>query len=515
LDFEKDYKDATVVLLEQNYRSTKQILKAANDVIENNRNRREKKLWTDNSAGEKILYYRADSERDETQFIVGQIQKEMREKNRKYNDFAVLYRTNAQSRVMEESLLKSSIPYTMVGGHKFYERKEIRDIVAYLNIIANPRDGISFERVVNAPKRGVGPTSVGKLRNFATIYDYSLLEAAQNVTLAGIGGKAGKELAAFGEMIAVLTKMVPVMSVTDIVAEILERSGYMEDLKRQATLESESRIENLEEFISVTKNFDKTYEEKADDEINPADKLSVFLNDLSLVSDLDNLEEEVTEQVTLMTLHAAKGLEFPVVFLIGLEEGVFPLSRAMAEEEELEEERRLAYVGITRAEEELFITNAYSRTLYGKTNFNSPSRFIGEIDDELIIPAGRAKVGTTSSGYNTSYPNGVFGGSRAMSLEDAMKNRGTNRTGSTPSFISNSQPRKTVAPAKQATTNKVASGADEATWTIGDKAEHKKWGVGTIVSVSGTGSNMELDVAFPAQGVKRLLAAYAPITKVN
>jgi DNA helicase-2/ATP-dependent DNA helicase PcrA len=517
LDFEKDYQDAAVVLLEQNYRSTKQILKAANDVIANNRNRRDKKLWTDNTAGEKIVYYRAENERDETQFIVGQIQKEMRETDRKYNDFAVLYRTNAQSRVMEESLLKSSIPYTMVGGHKFYERKEIRDIVAYLNIIANPRDGISFERIVNSPKRGIGPTSVNKLRNFATIYDYSLLEASQNVTLAGIGGKAGKELAGFGEMIEAITKMVPFMSVTDIVNEILDRSGYIADLKNQATLESESRLENLEEFLSVTKNFDKTYEEETsdDEEVDPQDKLSVFLNDLSLVSDLDNLEEEVTEQVTLMTLHAAKGLEFPVVFLIGLEEGVFPLSRAMAEEDELEEERRLAYVGITRAEEELYITNAFSRTLYGKTSYNQPSRFIDEIDDELLKPAGRAQVGGTGGGFNSSYSSGGFSSSRGMSLEDAMNSRGVNRTGSTPSFMQKSATRKPTLPPKKATTAKVASGAEGASWTIGDKAEHKKWGVGTIVSVNGAGQNMELDVAFPAQGVKRLLVAYAPITKVN
>ncbi|MDB7488527.1 DNA helicase PcrA, partial [Enterococcus faecium] len=354
LDFEKDYPDAAVILLEQNYRSTKNILSAANQVIENNSNRKPKNLWTENKEGNKITYYRADNERDETRFIVDRMQEEIRSNHRNYGDFAILYRTNAQSRVMEETLLKANIPYKMVGGHKFYDRKEIKDILAYLNVLANPQDSISFERIVNSPKRGIGPGSIEKLRSFASLHEWPLLEAAQNVDLANIGGKAGQQLGAFGEMIQEVTQMIPYLTVTELTKEVLDRSGYLEDLKIQNTLEAQARIENLEEFLTVTQEFDKQFEQQNEEDADaPEEKLTVFLNDLALVSDIDNLEEDAS-QVTLMTLHAAKGLEFPVVFLIGLEEGVFPLSRALMEESELEEERRLAYVGITRAEEALY-----------------------------------------------------------------------------------------------------------------------------------------------------------------
>ncbi|MCZ1482090.1 DNA helicase PcrA, partial [Enterococcus faecium] len=340
LDFEKDYPDAAVILLEQNYRSTKNILSAANQVIENNSNRKPKNLWTENKEGNKITYYRADNERDETRFIVDRMQEEIRSNHRNYGDFAILYRTNAQSRVMEETLLKANIPYKMVGGHKFYDRKEIKDILAYLNVLANPQDSISFERIVNSPKRGIGPGSIEKLRSFASLHEWPLLEAAQNVDLANIGGKAGQQLGAFGEMIQEVTQMIPYLTVTELTKEVLDRSGYLEDLKIQNTLEAQARIENLEEFLTVTQEFDKQFEQQNEEDADaPEEKLTVFLNDLALVSDIDNLEEDAS-QVTLMTLHAAKGLEFPVVFLIGLEEGVFPLSRALMEESELEEERR-------------------------------------------------------------------------------------------------------------------------------------------------------------------------------
>lgn len=323
LDFEKDYPDAAVILLEQNYRSTKNILSAANQVIENNSNRKPKNLWTENKEGNKITYYRADNERDETRFIVDRMQEEIRSNHRNYGDFAILYRTNAQSRVMEETLLKANIPYKMVGGHKFYDRKEIKDILAYLNVLANPQDSISFERIVNSPKRGIGPGSIEKLRSFASLHEWPLLEAAQNVDLANIGGKAGQQLGAFGEMIQEVTQMIPYLTVTELTKEVLDRSGYLEDLKIQNTLEAQARIENLEEFLTVTQEFDKQFEQQNEEDADaPEEKLTVFLNDLALVSDIDNLEEDAS-QVTLMTLHAAKGLEFPVVFLIGLEEGFF------------------------------------------------------------------------------------------------------------------------------------------------------------------------------------------------
>ncbi|OTO53084.1 DNA helicase PcrA [Enterococcus faecium] len=477
LDFEKDYPDAAVILLEQNYRSTKNILSAANQVIENNSNRKPKNLWTENKEGNKITYYRADNERDETRFIVDRMQEEIRSNHRNYGDFAILYRTNAQSRVMEETLLKANIPYKMVGGHKFYDRKEIKDILAYLNVLANPQDSISFERIVNSPKRGIGPGSIEKLRSFASLHEWPLLEAAQNVELANIGGKAGQQLGAFGEMIQEVTQMIPYLTVTELTKEVLDRSGYLEDLKIQNTLEAQARIENLEEFLTVTQEFDKQFEQQNEEDADaPEEKLTVFLNDLALVSDIDNLEEDAS-QVTLMTLHAAKGLEFPVVFLIGLEEGVFPLSRALMEESELEEERRLAYVGITRAEEALYLTNAFSRTLYGRTQYNRPSRFVEEIDQELLEIEGMRP---------TPKKTPVFAKKTAYSYK---------------------QPETAVVSSKSAT------GGEKNSWKPGDKVKHKKWGLGTVVRVSGTSKDLELDVAFPSQGVKRLLAAFAPIEK--
>ncbi|WP_342252020.1 DNA helicase PcrA [Enterococcus faecium] len=477
LDFEKDYPDAAVILLEQNYRSTKNILSAANQVIENNSNRKPKNLWTENKEGNKITYYRADNERDETRFIVDRMQEEIRSNHRNYGDFAILYRTNAQSRVMEETLLKANIPYKMVGGHKFYDRKEIKDILAYLNVLVNPQDSISFERIVNSPKRGIGPGSIEKLRSFASLHEWPLLEAAQNVDLANIGGKAGQQLGAFGEMIQEVTQMIPYLTVTELTKEVLDRSGYLEDLKIQNTLEAQARIENLEEFLTVTQEFDKQFEQQNEEDADaPEEKLTVFLNDLALVSDIDNLEEDAS-QVTLMTLHAAKGLEFPVVFLIGLEEGIFPLSRALMEESELEEERRLAYVGITRAEEALYLTNAFSRTLYGRTQYNRPSRFVEEIDQELLEIEGMRP---------TPKKTPVFAKKTAYSYK---------------------QPETAVVPSKSAT------GGENNSWKPGDKVKHKKWGLGTVVRVSGTSKDLELDVAFPSQGVKRLLAAFAPIEK--
>ncbi|WEG73011.1 DNA helicase PcrA [Vagococcus intermedius] len=484
LDFEKDYPDAKVVLLEQNYRSTKTILAAANHVIQNNQLRKEKRLWTDNDAGEKISYYRGETERDETRYIVSVIQKEMQESKKSFGDFAVLYRTNAQSRVMEEMLLKANIPYKMVGGHKFYERKEIRDILAYLNLIANPSDSLSMARIVNEPKRGIGNTSLEKLRQFSVLHDWSLLEAAINVELANISGKASKELAQFGEMIQDLQQMIPFLSVTDLVKEVLERTGYEDDLKRQDTIEAQNRLENLEEFLSVTQAFDKQFAETVTEEDDPIDKLTQFLNDLALVSDIDSLEEEGA-QVTLMTLHAAKGLEFPIVFLLGMEEGIFPLIRQSDEASDMEEERRLAYVGITRAEEKLVISNAFSRMLYGQTKYNRPSRFIEEINQTLLEPVGSAS---------------------------AVQQRTSTQTGA--SMSNNYRKTGYVQPTQKKVSAKVETGGESAGWQPGDKVKHKMWGAGTVVKVGGSGKETELDIAFNGQGIKRLLAAFAPIEKI-
>lgn len=507
LDFEKDYPEAKVVLLEENYRSTKKILQAANDVIKNNRNRRPKKLWTQNDEGEQIVYYRANDERDEAVFVASTIDNIVREKVKNFKDFAVLYRTNAQSRTIEEALLKSNIPYTMVGGTKFYSRKEIRDVISYLNLIANTSDNISFERVVNEPKRGVGPGTLEKLRNFAYEQNMSLLDASANIMLSPIKGKAAQGVYDFANMILNLRDQLDGLSITDTVEAILDKSGYLDALSMQQTLESQSRIENIEEFMSVTKNFDETNTDGTEDETG-IDRLGRFLNDLALIADTDDGEIEAAE-VTLMTLHAAKGLEFPVVFLIGMEEGVFPLSRASEEPDELEEERRLAYVGITRAEEILFLTNANTRTLFGKTSYNRPSRFLREISDDLLQYQGLARPANSSFGVRFTKEEPIQFG-QGMSLQQALQTR-----------KANAQPQKHTGgaqPFSKATGglpfSKASDSGNSATdWEIGDIAHHKKWGDGTVLEVTGSGKTQELKIKFPEVGLKKVLASVAPIVK--
>ncbi len=497
LDFEKDYPEAKVVLLEENYRSTKTILQAANDVIKNNHNRRPKNLWTQNADGEDIVYYRANDEQDEALFVAKTIDELSSTSDYVYRDFAVLYRTNAQSRNIEEALLKVNIPYTMVGGTKFYSRKEIRDVISYLNLIANTSDNISFERVVNEPKRGVGPGTVEKIRNFAASQEMSLLDASSQIMLSPVKGKAAQAVFDFANLILNLRERLDELTVTELVELLLEKTGYTEQLAAQATLESQARIENIEEFLSVTKNFDENPEN--DTEETGLDRLSRFLNDLALIADTDDGDQESSE-VTLMTLHAAKGLEFPVVFIIGMEENVFPLSRAAEDEDELEEERRLAYVGITRAEKVLFLTNANSRLLYGKTNYNRPTRFLNEISSSLLDYQGLARPANTS--FKASHVNGKavqFG--QGMSLAQALQER---KRQAAPSSISSSQlPFGKNVPANQPTID----------WAIGDIAHHKKWGDGTVLEVLGSGSSQELKINFPEIGLKKLLASVAPIEK--
>ena len=496
LDFEKDYPEAKVVLLEENYRSTKTILQAANEVIRNNRNRRPKNLWTQNEDGEEIVYYRANDEQDEALFVARTIDQLSRE-GYSHKDFAVLYRTNAQSRTIEEALLKSNIPYTMVGGTKFYSRKEIRDIIAYLNLIANPSDNISYERVVNEPKRGVGPGTVDKIRNFAASQEISLVEASANIMLSPVKGKAAQAVYEFANLILDLRERLDDYSVTELVELVLKKTGYSAALAAQATLESQARIENIEEFLSVTKNFDENPDNPADE--SGLDKLSRFLNDLALIADTDDGDTESSE-VTLMTLHAAKGLEFPVVFLVGMEENVFPLSRASEDEDELEEERRLAYVGITRAEKILYLTNANSRLLYGRTNYNQPTRFLREISSDLLNYQGLARPANSS--FKVSYTNSdtsKFG--QGMSLAQALQER--KRQAAPSSISTNSLP---FGKSSESSKPNVA-------WAIGDIAHHKKWGDGTVLAVSGSGNSQELKINFPEVGLKKVLASIAPIEK--
>ncbi|MEC5272910.1 DNA helicase PcrA [Caldifermentibacillus hisashii] len=463
LSFEKDYPNAKVILLEQNYRSTKNILQVANHVISNNVKRKPKNLWTDNEKGEKIQYYRADTEQGEALFVTGKIKELVETKQRKFSDFAILYRTNAQSRAMEEMLVKANIPYTIVGGTKFYDRKEIKDLLAYLRLVANLDDDISFVRIINVPKRGIGATSLDRIAQYALQNEMSMFRALGEVERIGLPAKAMKACREFYQMLSGLNQMQEYLSVMELTEEIIKRTEYREMLQAEKTLEAESRLENIDEFLSVTKNFEESSEDQT---------LIAFLTDLALVADIDQLdkEENVKDAVVLMTLHSAKGLEFPVVFLIGLEEGVFPHSRSLMEENDMEEERRLMYVGITRAEEELYITNAQIRTLYGHTNINPASRFIEEIPDEFIDRLNEQK--------------------RNVPVRDQH------------------QVRPVFRPAQSTT------GGEDIRWRAGDKAIHKKWGVGTVVSVKGEGDHMELDIAFPIPvGIKRLLAKFAPIEK--
>ena len=485
MNFEKDYHDAGVqtVKLEQNYRSTGHILAAANAVITNNSNRKAKKLWTDQGEGAKVTYYRAQSGDDEAHFIISKIQEEVKEKRRSYNDFAVLYRTNAQSRTVEESFVKSNVPYQIVGGHKFYDRKEIMDVMAYLKLVANPSDSMSFNRIINTPKRGIGPVSVRRFLDFARENNLSILRAFDHLNMSGVTARAAAKLSDFGAKLRDAINFAKDHSVTGLTEKILQDFGYTAALKAEHTIEAETRLENLDEFLSVTKRFDDEYEEN-DDSDETENALSDFLAEVSLLSDQDDLANN-DDQVALMTLHAAKGLEFPVVFLVGMEDGLFPLSRSLMEDDQLEEERRLAYVGITRAKRELFLTNAYSRMMYGRMQNNPPSRFLEEIDQDDLDIENSVPITFSNDNYQTQTAPFANSDERARAQVYTPK----------------------IKPAG-------AVGAEKKGWNVGDQVEHKSWGRGVVTKVNGKGEDMELDIAFSGKGIKRLLAAFAPIKKV-
>ncbi|TSB45611.1 DNA helicase PcrA [Alkalicoccobacillus porphyridii] len=469
LSFEEDYPNAAVILLEQNYRSTKRILDAANKVINNNANRKPKNLWTENDEGNKIGQFSGATEQDEAHFVVQQIRNAVQEAGYSYSDIAILYRTNAQSRIIEEFFVKSNLDYNIVGGTKFYDRKEIKDVLAYLRLISNLDDDISLQRIVNVPKRGLGATTIDKVLAYALQNGISMHRALFEAEEMGVTARALGKLKEFRDQIANWAQMQDYLSVTELVEEVLDKTGYREALKNEQTLEAQSRLENIDEFITVTTEFEKRSEDKT---------LVAFLTDLALVADIDQLDDKQEtgpkDAITMMTLHSAKGLEFPLVFLIGMEEGLFPHSRSLFEQDEMEEERRLAYVGITRAEKQLFMTNARTRTIFGRTSANPPSRFLKEIPEEFVELLGEQP-------------------------ERSMRSRTAAPT---------TRPSRPVRP------QAVSTGGDSFEWSVGDKAHHKKWGVGTVVSIKGEGQSVELDIAFqPPTGVKRLFAQFAPITK--
>ena len=465
LDFEKDYPNCTSIKLEQNYRSTKIILDAANAVIDNNEGRPEKNLWTDKVEGAKIQHFTAQSEHEEAAFIGDTIVKKHDIHGVPYGDMAILYRTNAQSRVLEEALIKRALPYTMVGGTKFYDRKEIKDVLAYLRVLYNPFDDLSLLRIINVPKRSIGATTVSKLQDYARENGTSLFMTLTQLHLVDtIKGKTKEKLEEFGILIFTLVAEMDDKSVLDILEAILDRTGYLAQLEESTDPQDQVRAENIGELLSVAKDFQDT---------NPTGTVEDFLEQVALVNDVDSFEQEESK-VTLMTLHAAKGLEFPIVFLGGLEEGLFPHSRTLMNPEEIEEERRLAYVGITRAEKELYISNATTRTVFGRTSSYLPSRFIDEIPAELV---------------------------------DSL--RAKRRT---PDDIKPTVPRH-MSVASRPVTKPIIRNEVIADWKVGDTAIHSKWGNGKVVNVSGEGAGMKLTIEFPTQGVRVVMAKFAPVKK--
>ena len=496
MDFEKDYPEARVIKLEQNYRSTKHILAAANEVIAHNANRKPKALWTENPEGEKITVYRASDERDEAYFITSTIQKQKTLFHASYGDMAVLYRTNAQSRVLEEGLMRAGIPYTMVGGLKFYDRKEIKDMLAYLRVIYNPMDTVSLLRIINVPKRGLGNTSLGRLNEYAAANGISLFEVISNPDaldeIPGITGRVRKPLENFSALIFEFIGLAGAMSVDSLLEKLIADSGYQKELESDNKPENESRIENLKEFVGVARDFMKGEDEPT---------LENFLSQVSLVSDLDHAELE-EDRVTLMTLHSAKGLEFPTVFLAGMEEGVFPHSRTLMDSAQLEEERRTCYVGITRAERKLYLTYAGMRSIFGHTNMNPPSRFLAEIPEQYLERLDRWNASGNAREGTAFYPSDRQMGATRLQGKPKSAFEAIQE-------LQRKQEKKPDAPKKSAIQPNL-----DTVWKAGDKARHGLWGIGTVVSVRGTGEETELKIAFPDVGIKGLMQKYAPIEKV-
>lgn len=500
LNFEKDFPGTKIIKLEQNYRCTGNILKVANAVIKNNEVKYDKKLWTENETGNLPKVFSADNEYDEGRYIVEQIEHLKREEYYKYSDFAVLYRMNTQSRAIEEILRREGIPYKIVGGLKFYERKEIKDIISYLRLVQNTADNLSLNRIINEPKRGIGKTSLENVAKVAEQNNISMYEVIKNAEQYGLNRVYLNSREFIGCMEEIIAKK-DELKISELVKKILKDTGYIRNLENENTIEAENRIANLDEFLNVAIEFE---EESAENQ------LSDFLEGITLSSDLDNMEE-TEESVTLMTLHSAKGLEFPVVFLVGMEEGIFPGYKSIGEQKELEEERRLCYVGVTRAKENLFLTNSKQRTTFGSTTHNPPSRFLEEIPKELLdgyddaVPTSRRKETASfgDSNYTWSYGNKNNGGIKTYKGAEpqyatvaASSNTGfAFRTAE--SFLNNLK------------TNSDAQKVDFSNYQSGVRVYHKKFGEGTINYVEPEGSDLKVDINFDKAGHKRLMAKFA------
>ena len=471
IDFTRDYPDAASIKLEQNYRSTKTILHAANAVIDNNESRPKKTLWTENPTGNKIIHYQAQTEHDEADYIAGVIYNRHEISHEPYGDMAILFRTNAQSRVLEEKLMRYAIPYTMVGGTKCYDRKEIQDVLAYLRLLYNPEDSLSLTRIINVPKRNIGATTMEHVAAYAEAQGISLFEALSSTDEIPVTKRAKASLENFAAMIFDLLNDIEGKDVLSLIETVIKQTGYGDMLDKEAEHDpqGESRKENVGEFLSVAKDYMDS---------NPEGNLQDFLENVALVSDVDDFESS-DSKVTLMTLHAAKGLEFPVVFLTGLDEGLFPHSRTLMDPAQVEEERRLAYVGITRAERQLYVTNAVTRTMYGRISAYMPSRFLAEIPPQFMEDYHR------KSAMPQSRTTAVPGKQRVSIL---------------------TKPVASSLPKKHAVTD---------TFAKGDKVRHKIWGIGTVLDVIGEGPNMQMKIQFPTKGVRQVVVKYAPLEKVQ
>ncbi len=513
LDFEKEFRDAKVIKLEQNYRSTKVILDAANNVIKNNFGRKSKKLWTENDNGDAIQYFEADNERDEANYITREIERLVNEEGRKNKDFALLYRINAQSRSLEEAFMKAGIPYRIFGGLKFYDRKEIKDIIAYLRLIQNPSDDVALKRIINVPKRGVGNTTLDTAEGIAVGRSCSIFTIISSASEIPELKRPASKLMEFADMIGSFRALSESMSVHELIDAVINKSGILGELKAEETDEAKTRIENIQELISGAIEFESQSEEKG---------LEAYLANVSLVSDIDNLDGD-NDHVVMMTLHSAKGLEFPVVFIPGFEEGVFPGMRSMDSEAELEEERRLCYVGITRAREKLYLTSTHSRMLFGKSTYNRCSRFMKEIPEELVTKQIRKEkaaagymnpLGRNGNMAAGASDRGMFGGYNSGPDKFAVQGGFGAKKGTGSGSGAGNDKSKSGSGGGAAGLSASAGKASASDFKVGDQVVHKKFGVGKISAVILDKGDQVLEIEFRHNGMKRLMAAFANLVKL-